>query len=170
MMKLKEEKKGNKYTDYNWKKLVETSQISDLTVPELNKYLKQHNLQQKGKKNVKLDTIKWHFYTHIGDGNVHFNSEQHVYNFDRNRDTDGEKSENEWTSDELSDSEDSDKSDENTFVLNIISDSDSENSVTDFPGSGEVLAGNNNPLVNVTLRSGRTTTRFSRDTLKKFTK
>ena len=56
--KLKEAKKRKKYTDYNWKELVETDHISDLTVPELNKYLTKHNLQLKGKKNVKLDTIK----------------------------------------------------------------------------------------------------------------
>ncbi len=106
--------------------------------------------------------------THIGDDNVHSNSEQHVYNFDRNSESnaDGKESENEQASDELlSDSEDSDKSDENTFVLNIISDS-----VTNFPRNEEVLAGNNNPLVNITLGSGRTATRFFRETLEKFTK
>ena len=76
---------------------------------------------------------------------------------------DGEWSENERASDEQS--EDSDESDENTLVLNIISDSDSENSVnTDFSGNEEVLASSNNPLVNVTSRSGRTATRFFRDT------
>jgi hypothetical protein len=64
--KLKEENKGKKHADYNCKKLVETGQICDMTVPELNNYLKQHNLQQKGKKNVKLDIVKRHFYTHIG--------------------------------------------------------------------------------------------------------
>ena len=81
-----------------------------------------------------------------------------VYNFERNNETNA-------------DSEDSDESDENTFVLNIISDSDSEHSVTDFPGNDaeEELADNNSPFVNITLRSGRTATRFFRDTLEKFT-
>jgi hypothetical protein len=95
-----------------------------------------------------------------------------VYNFERNNETnaDGEESENEQADDELSGGEDSDESDENTFVLNIISDSDSEHSVTDFPGNdAEELADNNSPFVNITLRSGITATRFFRDTLEKFT-
>ncbi|CAB3990801.1 Hypothetical predicted protein [Paramuricea clavata] len=161
ILKLKEAKKRKKYTDYNaWKELVETGHISDSTVPELNKYLRKHNLQLKGKKNVKLDTIKRHVYIHIGDEMI----DDDVYNFERNNENnaDGEESENERADDVLSGGEDSDECDENTFVLNIISDSDSEHSVPDFPGNDaeEELADNNSPLVNITLRSGRTATRF----------
>ena len=117
---------------------------------------------------MKLDTIKRHIYIHIGDEMI----DDDVYNFERNNETnaDGEESENEQADDELSGGEDSDESDENTFVLNIISDSDSEHSVTDFPGNdAEELADNNSPFVNITLRSGITATRFFRDTLEKFT-
>ena len=133
---MKKAKKGKKYTDYNWKELVENSAISDLTVPELNKYLTHHHLQLKRKKNVILDAIKGHFCLHVGDDNVTLNSKQRIYNFKRNEtNADGEQIENEQVSDKLSGVEESIK---NTLVLNIISDSNSEHSVAHFPGSDAV--------------------------------
>ena len=57
-------KESKSYNNHNWKELIRTNEIKNLTIASLNKYLRHNNLQQflNYKKPQKIEAIKCPFY------------------------------------------------------------------------------------------------------------
>ena len=56
------ERKEEKFTDNNWKGLIEERKLGSLFVYELDKYLKRHNITLKKRTNVdKIQSVIYHY-------------------------------------------------------------------------------------------------------------
>lgn len=128
--------------EYDWPSLLEQGKLGTLTVPELEKYIKHHDLPNRGNKPDKIRCIA----LHLSKGNSFIGPQENV------------------------EEDDEDDSDEDVLAeIGVGTDSESSASDIEDDSDDDVLAErsaatDNEPLVNIVTRSGRQVrSRFTAD-------